>query len=38
MQESVERELGAFNQLLSEDKPDIHKFRYADDSMFVVRP
>lgn len=35
--QSLESELSPFNQLLSEERPDIKKFRYADDSMFVVR-
>jgi len=37
LQLHLEKELEPFNQLVADGKADINKFRYADDSMFVVR-
>jgi len=33
----LEEELSKFNMRISEDKADLDKFRFADDSMFVMR-
>lgn len=33
----LESELSPFNQVITEDKADLTKFRYADDSMFAMR-
>lgn len=37
MRKGLEEELSQFNQSISEDKADLSKFRFADDSMFVMR-